>query len=72
MLDSLLTLTKGGALWLLGGLLVCIAADRMVSSLTGQPVTLFAILALGILVALVVCGTYTAVKWIWHRSRPAA
>lgn len=68
MLDSLLTLTKGAAVWMLVGLMVCLAADRAVSILTGNPVTIFGLLALGIALALLVSGTYTAAKWLWHRA----
>jgi hypothetical protein len=68
MLDSLLTLTKGAAAWMAGGLIVCVLMDRAVSALTGNPVSVFALFALGILLALLVAGAYTAAKWLWHRT----
>jgi hypothetical protein len=62
MLDSLLTLRKGAAAWMAGFLLACVAADRVVSALTGTVVSIFLVLALGILCAFVVMSIYTLGK----------
>ena len=72
MLDSLLTLTRGAAAWMAGALILCLLLDRAVSALTGNPVTIFLVFALGILLAFAVSGTYTAVKWLRRRARPQA
>jgi len=72
VLDSLLTLTRGAAAWMAGALILCLLLDRAVSALTGNPVTIFLVFALGILLAFAVSGTYTAVKWLRRRVHPQA
>jgi hypothetical protein len=64
VLDSLLTLKKGAAAWMAGFFLVCVIANRTVSALTGREESVFLLLALMILAAFLVTGTYTAGKWI--------
>jgi hypothetical protein len=72
MLDSVLTITKGAAAWMIGAILVCLLADRAVAALTGMPATIFLFMALGVLFALTVTTTYTVGKWVWHRMFPTA
>ena len=70
VLDSLLTLTKGGALWTVGVIVVCLLMDLAVSALTGTQEPIFLLLAAAALVVLLVAGTYTIGKWLWRRIRP--
>ena len=68
MLDSLLTTTKSGALWMVALCAVCLILDRGVSILFGQQEAFFLLLAAGSAAALAVTGTYTLVKLALHRS----
>lgn len=69
MLDSLLTLTKGGALWMAGLFVVSVLLSIGVSLLIGAQEPIFALFALFILVLFVVTGTYTLLKLLVHRIR---
>jgi hypothetical protein len=62
MLDSLLTLRKGATAWMAGFFLACVAADRVVAVLTGTALSIFLVLAFGILFAFVVMCLYTLGK----------
>ena len=69
MLDSLLTTTRAGALWMLGALVVCTLLDRGLSALLGRQEPIFLLFALASAVALVVRGTYTLGKLAVRRVR---
>jgi thiol:disulfide interchange protein len=69
VLDSLLTLTKGGVAWMAGIFVVMVVADLGVSAITGMQEPIFLLLALITLVAFVVTGTYTLGKSVWRRFR---
>ena len=68
MLDSLLTLTKGAAFWMLGAIVLCLLLDRAIAILTGLPLSLFFVLAVGAGAALLVAGMYTLAKRLLHHS----
>jgi len=68
MLDSLLTLTKGAVLWMLGAIVLCLLLDRIIAVLTGLPLSFFLVLAVGIAAALLVAGTYTLAKQLGHHT----
>lgn len=72
MLDSLLTLTRRGALWMAIFFVVCVAFDRGISAITGNTVTIFALGALMILIAFVTSAGYTFGRWAWRKMRPPA
>ena len=79
MLDSMLTLKKSTALWMVGFFMVCVLANRGVDALTGEQESIFLLLAVAILAAFVVMGLYTMGKWVLHllqgdrpRTPPAA
>jgi hypothetical protein len=67
MLDSLLTLTKSGAAWLVVTAVVCVAVDRALSAMMGLVASLFLLGAIAAIAALVVSGIYTAGKWVVQR-----
>ena len=72
MLDSLLTLTKGGAFWLAVFFVASTITHFFVSALMGAPEPLFALFALASLGALLVSGMYTLAKSVirkWVSSR---
>ena len=69
MLDSLLTLTKSGAMWMAILFAVSVLMTFGISALTGNQEPLFALLALFILATFVVTGTYTLGKLIVHKFR---
>jgi hypothetical protein len=71
MLDSLLTLTKSGAAWLVGTAVVCVAVDRMLSAMMGLVASLFLLGAMAAIAALVISGVYTGGKWVVHRFTDA-
>jgi len=62
MLDSLLTLTKRGAFWLITLFFVALLIDIGVSAMIGMPEVMFLLLAIACLGALVVSGVYTLAK----------
>lgn len=62
MLDSLLTLTSRRLFWLVLGWVVAVVFDRVVSMITGAPVS-FIVLAVVVIPAYVlVAGVYTLIK----------
>ena len=67
MLDSLLTLTKGEALWMAIGFVTAALAHWAVVALTGEQEPIFLLIALLIPVVLVITGGYTLAKKILHR-----
>lgn len=69
MLDSIFTLTKGAAAWLVVFFVIFLLGDRLLAVVMGLPVTLFALFALLIAVFFVVAGIYTTAKWTLHRIR---
>ena len=69
MLDSLLTLTTASVYWMLGSIVLCVLLDRAVSALTGLAITIFLVIAVGIVGALLVAGTYTIIKSLRHRPQ---
>jgi hypothetical protein len=62
MIDSILTLTKRGAFWLVVLFVVAVLLDLGVSAIVGQQEPLFLLLALAILALLLVAGVYTLGK----------
>jgi len=72
MIDSLLTLTRAEAAWLVGALVLSVLADRAITIITGMQEAIFLVLSALIVVALVVTSVYTAGKWVWHRFRHEA
>jgi predicted transporter len=71
MLDSLLTLTKGRAFWLIVAFAVALLAHVGVAAVTATQEPIFLLGALLIPVFLVVAGTYTIGKWIVKRTGDA-
>ena len=69
MLDSLLTTTKAGALWMLAALVVSVLLDRGLSAILGRQEPIFLLFALASAAALVVRGTYTLAKLAVRRVR---
>ena len=69
MLDSLFTLTKGGAMWMAILFAVSVLMTFGITALTGNQEPLFALLALFILATFVVTGIYTLGKLIVHKVR---
>jgi hypothetical protein len=71
MLDSVLKLTKAAAFWMLGGIVLCLALDRAVSTVTALPITLFFVFAAGIAVFLLVSAVYTFGGFVYWRMHPS-
>jgi len=69
MLDSLLTLTRRGAFWLVLAWVVVVLLDRGLSAMLGRQEPIFILAAIFIPLVLLVSGTYTLIKWIVHRIR---
>ena len=69
MLDSLLTTTMAGALWMFGSFVVFALLDRGLSALLGRQEPIFLLFALASAAALVVRGVYTLAKLAIHRVR---
>ena len=69
MLDSLLTTTMAGALWMFGSFVVFALLDRGLSALLGRQEPIFLLLAFASAAALVVRGTYTLAKLAVRRLR---
>ena len=68
--DSIFTLTKGAAYWMLGGIVLCFLLDRVVSLATGLAFSIF-ILGVPVIAAfLIVSGLYTLATRERHRHRP--
>jgi hypothetical protein len=62
MIDSILTLTKRGAFWLVVLFVVAVLMDLGVSAIVGQQEPMFLLFALAILALLLVAGVYTLGK----------
>jgi len=69
MLDSLLTTTWAGALWMFGSFAVFALLDRGLSALLGRQEPIFLLFALASAAALVVRGAYTLAKLAVRRLR---
>lgn len=72
MLDSLLTMTKRGAFWLLVIFVVSAAMDFAVSRLSGAQEPLFLLFALGAVLAFIVSGVYTLGKKLFTDAKRSA
>ncbi len=70
MIDSLLTLTKGGAFWMGVFFLVAVGMDLGISAIIGAQEPIFLLFALAIATAFVVTGTYTLFKKLLGRGSP--
>ena len=70
MIDSLLTLTKGGAFWMGVFFLIAVGLDLGISAIIGIQEPIFLLFALVIAAAFVVTGTYTLVKRLFRRGSP--
>ncbi len=70
MIDSLLTLTKGGAFWMGVFFLVAVGMDLGISAIIGAQEPIFLLFALAIATAFVVTGTYTLFKKLLRRGSP--
>jgi Kef-type K+ transport system membrane component KefB len=68
MIDSLLTLTKGGAFWMGIFFLVAVGLDLGISAIIGTQEPIFLLFALVIAAAFVVTGTYTLFKKMLRRG----
>jgi uncharacterized membrane protein YhaH (DUF805 family) len=72
MIDSMLTLTKRGAFWLVTLFVVTVLLDLGVSALIGQQEPMFLLFAVAILALLVVASIYTLgkklIRFFRHRA----
>lgn len=71
MLDSLLTLTKRGAFWLVMAWFLALLVDRAISGLLGHQEPIFVLAVLVIPLVLLVSGVYTLIKWLVRRVHHA-
>jgi hypothetical protein len=72
MLDSLLTITKRGFFWLVLAWIVVIAFDRVVSIVSGSPISFASIAVILIPLYLLVAGPYTLIKKAAQKRRESA
>ncbi len=70
MIDSLLTLTKGGAFWMGIFFLVAVGLHLGISAVIGAQEPIFLLFALMIAAAFVVTGAYTLFKRLLRRGNP--